>query len=188
LTDPLILTTSSDPLTRGLDYLYGVRRLALAPEMVSLVDERAIRNPICRWIGKHIEAVNTQLRLCLQACHGCFHSWEQPSIQIFAAPLAQVFGIDALCNFGTQPITILIDVGRVMPEDWLLLVIHEYAHAHVGSPGHHEQFAQSLTHLCLGLEIAPPFYQRGKEDTLRFYPNCPPTEDPLAFWRGEGNV
>jgi hypothetical protein len=54
--------------------------------------------------------------------------------QIFAAPLAQAFGLDALCNLQTDPISILIDVGRVMPEDWLLVVAHEYAHAHAGTP------------------------------------------------------
>lgn len=154
--------------------------------MVDLVYDLDRRGPICMWISDHVEAVNTQLRTCLQACHNCFHSWEQPSIQIFAVPLAHSFGLDALCNFQTTPITILVDVGRVSPKDWLLVVAHEYAHAHAGSPGHHQQFGRSLAHLCLGLEIAPPPTQTDLEDSLRFYPNCPPTLDPLAFWRGEG--
>jgi hypothetical protein len=179
------MTTSTDPFTRGLDYLYGVRSLALAPEMVCLVYDLTHRVSICTWIGNHIEAVNMQLNAYLQACHDCFHPWEQPEIQIFAAPLAQSFGLDALCNFQTQPLTILIDVGRVEPEDWLLLVAHEYAHAHAGSPGHHHQFGQSLDHVCLGLEIAPPTYEPGMESCLRFYPGCLPTPDPLMFWRGE---
>ncbi|HEY9646338.1 MAG TPA: hypothetical protein V6C88_08225 [Chroococcidiopsis sp.] len=185
MADALILTTNPDPFTRGLDYLYGVRSLALEPEMVDLVYDLEARIPICTWIGHHIEAVNRQLRVYLQLCHDCFHPWEQPEIQVFAAPLAQSFGIDALCNVQTQPLTMLIDVGRVEPQDWLLLVAHEYAHAHAGRPGHHRQFAQSLAHLCLGLAIAPPPDQPGMEENLRFYPSCAATQNPLAFWRGE---
>lgn len=154
--------------------------------MVRLVYDLTLRTPICIWIGEHIEAVNTQLNTYLQACHNCFHPWQQPAVQIFAAPLERSFGLDALCNFQTYPLTILIDVGRVEPEDWLLLVVHEYAHAHAGSPGHHQKFAQSLAHLCLGLEIAPPPCQPCMEDHLRFYPGYPPTQNPLTFWRGEG--
>jgi hypothetical protein len=185
LTNRLIITTSADPFTRGLDYLYGVRSLALEPDIVSLVNDLTCRTPICRWIGQHIETVNAQLNACLQACHDCFHPWDQPSIQIFAAPLAQSFGIDALCNLQTRPITILVDVGQVIPEHWLRVVVHEYAHAHAGSPGHHQQFARSLSHLCLGLGIDIPVWQPGGEDSLRSYPSCASTQDPLAFWRGE---
>ena len=184
----LIMTTSRDPFTRGLDYLYGVRSLALEPELVDQVHDMEHRDRICTWVSEHIEAVNAQLNTCLQACHACFHPWEQPVIQIFAAPLAQAFGLDALCNLQTNPISILIDVGRVMPEDWLLVVAHEYAHAHAGTPGHHPQFARSLAHLCLGLAIAPPPYQPGREDSLRFYPSYLPTKDPLAFWQGQGEL
>lgn len=182
----LLLTTSTDPFTRGLDYLYGVRSLALDPGIVDVVYDLDNRIPICTWVGNHIDALNTKLNVYLQACHDCFHPWEQCAIQILAAPFAQSFGIDGLCNLQTDPITILIDVGRVLPEDWWLLVMHEYAHAHAGSPGHHQEFAKSLAHLCLGLAIAPPSCQPGMEASLRSYPNCRPTKDPLAFWRGLG--
>jgi hypothetical protein len=185
LVDKLIITTSNDPLTRGLDYLYGVRSLALDSEMIDVVYDLDRRIPLCAWISENIDAVNTQLNDYLQACHGCFHTWERPATQIFAAPFAQSFGIDGLCNLHTNPITILIDVGRVVSADWLLLVVHEYAHAHAGSPGHHEQFARSLAHLCLGLGIALPPWQSGMESQLRFYPDCRSTQNPLAFWRGE---
>lgn len=154
--------------------------------MVDLVHNLNHRTPICTWIGNHIEAVNTQLNIQLQACHACFHPWEQRAMQIFAAPLAQSFKIDGLCNLQTHPVTILIDVGRVVPENWLRLVAHEYAHAHAGSPGHHLQFARSLAHLCLGLEIELPLIPAGQEDRLRFYPRCRSTSDPLAFWQGKG--
>jgi hypothetical protein len=186
LAHPLIVTTNTDPFTRGLDYLYGVRSLALVPEMVGVVDDLDHRTSICIWIGNHIDRVNSQLNRDLQICHDCFHLQDQPPIQIFAAPLVQAFGMDGLCNLQINPVTILIDVGRVVPKDWLRLVAHEYAHAQVGSPGHHLQFARSLTHLCLGLQIAPPLDHPNRQDWLRFYPDCIATQDPLAFWRGEG--
>jgi hypothetical protein len=186
VSDRLIVTTSADAFTRGLDYLYGIRSLAPDPEMIDLIHDSDHRDVICTWIGQKIDSVNQRLNQILQDCHNCFHTWEQPPLQIFAAPFARSFGIDAICNLETEPITILVDVGRVLPEDWLLLVLHEYAHAHAGSPGHHLQFARSLTHLCLGLEVTPPIVQAGQEDCLRFYPPCPLIPDPLAFWRGEG--
>ncbi|PZV11436.1 MAG: hypothetical protein DCF22_14480 [Leptolyngbya sp.] len=186
MADPLIVTTSTDPFIRGLDYLYGVRSLALAPEMIGMVDNLDHRTAICIWIGNHIDGVNSQLNAYLQRCHDCFHRQEQRPIQIFAAPIIQSFGIDGLCNLKTHPVTLLIDVGRVVPEDWLRLVAHEYAHAHVGSPGHHLPFERSLTHLCLGLEISAPLNQPEQQDCLKFYPDCVLTQDPLAFWRGEG--
>ena len=151
--------------------------------MIDLVHQSEHQAPVCLWIAQHIEAINAQLTRYLQACHDCFHTWEQPTIQIFAAPLARSFGLDAFCNFQTKPISILIDVGRMKPKNWLLAVVHEYAHAHVGSPGHDQAFARSLTHLCLGLGIVPP--QSLSEDRLRCYPNYLPTPNSLAFWRGE---
>jgi hypothetical protein len=185
LAGNLLITSSVDPFDRGLDYLYGARSVALDPEMVDLVYDLDDRIPICTWIGNHIQAVNAHLAVYVQACHACFHPWEQPTIQIVAAPLAQSFGIEGFCNLKTVPTTLLIDVGRVVAEDWLMLVVHEYAHAQAGSPGHHQEFARSLAHLCLGLAIAPPSWQPGMEESLRSYPNCRRTQDPLAFWRGD---
>lgn len=187
LAGNLHVTTSTDPFARGLDYLYGARSLSLEPDMVAIVHDLEQRIPICTWIGKHIEAVNSALNECLLACHACFHTWEQPEIQIFAAPLAQSFDLDGLCNLQTKPITILIDAGRLAPEDWLLLVSHEYAHAHAGSPGHHEAFARSLTHLCMGLGIALPPDHVDNAVSLRSYPAYRSTPNPLAFWRGDGD-
>jgi hypothetical protein len=182
----LIVTTSTDPFIRGLDYLYGVRSLALTPDLIDLVDRLDDRIPICTWIGNHIDGVNRQLTRYLQACHDCFHGWEQRPIQIFAAPIAQSFKLDGFCNLQTQPVTILVDVGRVIPKDWLRLVAHEYAHAHVGVPGHHSQFARSLAHLCLGLKIPLPPDQPDQNEGLQFYPNYGSTQDPIAFWLGDG--
>ena len=185
LAGNLLVTTSADPFTRGLDYLYGARSLSLVPEMVDLVHDLEHRRPICVWIGHHIEAVNRTLAECLSACHACFHPWEQPQLQLFAVPLARSFGLDGFCNLKMEPLTILIDVGRVAPADWLLLVLHEYAHAHAGAPGHHEVFVRSLAHLCVGLGIAPP---EPLSHDLQSYPPYRRTQDPLAFWRGDGEA
>jgi hypothetical protein len=173
---------STNPFDRGLDYLYVARSMALEPDMVDLMFDLEARSPVCSWIGGRIDQVNTTLQHYLQACHQCFHTSEQPHIQILAVPLASRFGIDGLCNLKTEPISLLLDVGRVVPQDWLALVVHEYAHAHAGSPGHHGEFAASLAHLCLGLAIASP---PRVENQLRVYPPYRSTIDPLAFWRGE---
>lgn len=181
------LLLHADPFTRGLDYLYEVRRLLLEPDMIDLVYRLGDRIPICTWIGTHVDAVNAELNACLQACHACFHPWQQRPMQIFAAPLAASFGLDGVCNIQADPIAILVDVGRVVPEDWLAIVAHEYAHAHLGSPGHHQEFAQTLAHLCLGLSLAPPAWQPGQETHLRSCPPCRSTHDPIAFWMGKAS-
>jgi hypothetical protein len=182
----LIYTTDPEPFARGLDYLYGVRSLALEPELVGLVHDPQARVPICTWIGTHIEGINQKLEALLQLCHNCCLPEEQPDLQIFAAPLTAAFGVDALCNLDSQPKTIIVDVGRVVPKHWLLLVAHEYAHARVGVPGHHPQFVQSLTHLCLGLGIIPQIIPANiPENNWRSFPPCLRTADPLAFWRGD---
>ncbi len=179
----LILTNRTDAFSRGLDYLYGVRSLALLPDLIAVVDDREGRGTLCTWIGTHIDAVNAQLDAYVQACHACFLPWEQPSLQVLATPLAASFRVDGVCNLKTNPITLLIDVGRVIPLDWGRLVVHEYAHAQVGSPGHYAAFARSLTHLCRGLGLPPPPHS-ADEDALKTYPPYRFTADPLAFWRG----
>jgi hypothetical protein len=171
--------------TRGLEYLQMVQRFALEPAMVHQMGDASNNVPICTWIGGNIAQVNAQLNTCLQACHECFHPEVRRNMQIFAAPLAQSFGIDGLCNIVAHPVTILIDVGRVAPQDWLGLVAHEYAHAHVGQSGHNQKFAKILEHLCLGLGLEAPVWEVGAmEACLRNWPHCSSTVDPLAFWMG----
>ena len=151
--------------------------------MVDVMENLRDRTSICIWIGKNIHAVNAELKACLQACHECFHYQKRRPIQIFAVPIAQPYGIDGLCNPQTTPVTILVDVGRVVPQDWLKIVAHEYAHALVGNFGHHREFANILSHLCLGLGLEPP--GTDLEGQLRHWPPCKATLDPLAFWRGQ---
>lgn len=163
-----------------------MQRLALEPAMVDMLDNLRDRIPVCTWIGDHIDPINRQLDECLQACHDCFHPPERRAIAIYGVPLSQAFGLDGLCNVRTRPMTILIDVGRVKPQDWLAVVAHEYAHAHLGNSGHDATFATILSHLCLGLGLDLPPWEPGMETTLRHWPPYTPNPDPLAFWRGQG--
>ncbi len=177
----------TDAFTRGLEYLHLVQKLALEPGIVDAINNLRDRIHICTWIGENIDTVNAQLSIYLEACHDCFHVQERRQIQIFAVPIAQSFGIDGLCNIRTTPITILVDVGRVAPIDWLGIVVHEYAHAHLGDSGHNQQFVRILSHLCLGLGFEPPYWELGMEATLRSWPHCKSTIDPLEFWIGQGS-
>ncbi|WP_017720251.1 hypothetical protein [Kamptonema formosum] len=179
----------SDPFLRGAEYLNAVRRLALHPEAIGVADDINERIRICTWIGHNIDAVNAELEACLDACHSCFYPQDRRVMRILAAPLAGQFGVDALCNILAQPVAILIDAGRIHPQDWLGVVAHEYAHAHLGAPGHDRHFLAAISHLCLGLGLDLPVWDRAwqageREAWLRNWPHCRPTPDPLAFWKG----
>lgn len=178
----------SDPFVRGSEYLNGLRQKALTPDAIAGGEDIIDRIRICTWIGEHIETLNQELAECLCACHQCFPVQDRRAIEIFAAPIAPEFGIDALCNILLDPVVILIDVGRTAPADWLSIVVHEYAHAHLKSPGHDRPFFEVLTHLCLGLGLPPPVVEgmdpQTMEATLRNWPHCGSTADSLAFWMG----
>ncbi len=179
----------SEPFIRGAEYLKAVRQLVLEPTMIDVTDDINERIRICTWIGEHIDEINAKLNDYLNACHQCFYPEQRRSMRILAAPLASSFGIDALCNILLDPITLVIDVGQVGPADWLSIVVHEYAHAHLKAPGHDQQFLTVISHLCLGLGLEPPKPEgendgQGMESWLRKWPYCNATPDPLAFWRG----
>lgn len=171
-----------DAYNRGVEYLRVMQSLVPEKAMVDVMENVRDRVVICTWIGDNIHQVNAALQCCLLACHECFHPQKRRPTQIFAVPLAQSFGLDGLCNISTTPIAILVDVGRLAREDWLRLVVHEYVHAHLGSPGHNREFAAVLSHLCLGLGLEPPGEQIS---LLPSWPPYTPTLDLLAFWRGE---
>lgn len=178
-----------DAVEEGTRYLNRLRRLALEPDMIALSEDIVERIRICSWIGTNVAAVNAELEKCLQVCHGCFYPAQRKNIQVFAAPLAQRLGVDAFCNLNVEPVTILIDVGRLYPPDWLSVVAHEYAHAHLGTAGHQEDFLAIIYHLCLGLGLEPPLIEgmevRQQEIWLQNWPHCRSVSDSLAFWRGE---
>jgi hypothetical protein len=165
---------------QGLEYLHAMQELALDPAMIGGL-QGPLHPAIASWVGAHYPDWNAQLQSLLQACQECFHPHARPSVQVFAVPLAAAFGLDGLCNHRTVPMTILVDLGRVVPTHWLRLVAHEYAHALVGKPGHDAAFVQALAQLCLGLGLeAPP------PDAARWnhWPPCSLAPDPLVFWRG----
>jgi hypothetical protein len=185
LANSLIVTTSTDPLTRGLDYLYGLRSLAIDPEMIDIMHDPEHRIPVATWIGDNIDRLNAELQNLVKACDDCCHEASRPQIQIWAAPLADAYNICGLCNLQTQPITLLVDIGRVDPTDWLALVVHEYAHAQAGSPGHHQDFAVALIHLCRGLSLDLPAIKPGQEESLRLYPACQIVTSSWFWWQGQ---
>lgn len=180
---PAVIPT--EPFQRGLDYLYQIRSLVLEPDLIAVMHDPIYRVPVCTWIGQQIDLINARLQTCLQACEACFHPWQQPAVQILAAPLSSPFHLDGLCNLHTAPITILVDVGRVVPEDWLALVVHEYAHAYLGLSGHQVEFVRVLTHLCLGLGLALPNPLPADESAWRSVPAYRSPTNPLSFWLGE---
>jgi len=172
---------------QGSTYLAQMQRLALDASLVELRLSQPWKQQIYRTIALQIRGINQELETHLALCQHCFHPHQRLAVQIFATPFAQHLNIDALCNLKTDPITILIDVGRIVREDWLCAIAHEYAHAQVGIAGHHQAFLETLTHLCLGLGLTPPPPSGLPESELRNWPPCQPTADPLAFWLGESN-
>jgi hypothetical protein len=184
-----LILDSSDPKLReqtqtyrnGVEYLCQIESRLPDPRMVDVMANLRDRVAICNWIGGQIEAVNTLLRSHVETCHQCFDIGDRREIEIFAVPLADALGLDGFCNITTVPTTILIDVGRVAQPDWLALVAHEYAHAHLGCPGHDRAFADVLSHLCLGLGFAQP---HPDHQCLNYWPPYPHIIDPLAWWRG----
>lgn len=161
-----------------------MQRLALDPTLVELRVSTAYKQQICCAIALQIAQINQELETYLSWCQQCFYPQQRLNVQIFAVPFAQHLDIDGLCNPHTEPITILIDVGRIVRQDWLSAIAHEYAHAQVGTPGHHQAFLKTLTHLCLGLGLTPPPPEGLPESQLRNWPPCQPVADPLAFWLG----
>jgi hypothetical protein len=168
----------------GVEYLQGIQSLLPEAQMVDVMDNLRDRVSICNWIGTQIESVNISLQAHLNACHDCFDLRDRKSIQIFAIPFASSVQLDGFCNITTVPATILVDVGRVAPADWLALVAHEYAHAHLGYPGHDREYAKVLSHLCLGLGFPQPSLVPD-DRSLYYWPPYLASIDPLALWRGE---
>jgi hypothetical protein len=174
---------NEDVALRGTRYLEELRQIAPAAVEVELEGALSDRMKMCRWIGQQIQRVNQHLLALLEACEACLYPPDRPPVQILAAPLASHLGLEGICLLQTQPITLLVDVGRVLPSDWLGMVAHEYAHAVVGSPGHDVRFWQTLTHLCLGLGLLPPPTSYSSE-SLASWPPCRPQARPTAFWAG----
>jgi hypothetical protein len=176
LVEPIVLSG----VDRALQYLQFVQGFELESGMVNLfLREKDVVYP--RLLDR-IDWLNYQMRLHLQACQDCLFSENQRSVQILAAPLEPRLHIDGFCDIRANPITIVVDPGRIDSQDWLGLVVHEYAHAVTGTVGHGPKFAAILQHLCLGLGLMATHPDLLTEQQLCSYPPCRQTADPLAFW------
>lgn len=193
-------TNKTDAIEEGARYLSKIRSLTLVPAMVDLEEiapsrsylaGKSLQNEILEWIGNNIHWINDRLSACLQACHDCFYPHQRPEVEIWATPIARRFKIDAICNIQSTPRVILVDVGRIVPSDWLRIVAHEYAHAQLGHPGHGDAYLAVLEHICLGLGIELPGCHsqmsfKEKEARLQKWPPCDLVSNPIEFWRGMG--
>jgi hypothetical protein len=170
-------------LDKALAYLGFVQDFELEPGMVNFLEqERAVAYP---WLANQIDPINQQLQAHLQACQDCFFPENQRLVQIFAAPINPRLKIDGFCDIRANPITILVDPGRIEPRDWLGLVAHEYAHAITGTVGHSPKFAGILQHICIGLGLGLTSLELLTEKQLCSAPPCRQTLDPIAFWLGQ---
>ena len=174
----------AEALLQGVEYLQKMQSLASQAGMADAIARHCDCPALCTWIGTHISAINAMLQAHGKACAECWHACDRPPVQIFAVPIAAAFEIQGCCNFSTTPVTLLIDVGRVIPAHWQRLVIHEYAHACVGSPGHTWEFTRALAHMCLGLGISIPDLSHYTAQQLQSFPPCTPTPNSLDFWQG----
>ena len=171
---------------RGLNYLYALRLLLPQPDLIDLMLWPLYRDSASAWIGAQVDDLNAQLAELLEVCHQAVAPAERPSVQLYATPLAARFGLDGLCYWpisqtGAQTeALILLDLGTLEPQDWLALLVHEYAHAICRLPGHGQLFQQQLAALCrtLNLELSPT----ANWNALPLYPRRP---DRIAFWLGE---
>jgi hypothetical protein len=159
----------------GKAYLEFLQQFDLEPGMV---DVSCPINPI----GLSLDRINAQLHEYLVACQDCFHVVDRVAAQVWAGPINPKFGVDAFCNVQARPVALIIDVSRVVPDDWPRLVAHEYAHAIVGDSGHSRRYAEVLQHLCRGLGWESNLY----DVDLTTFPPCRSTRRPMDFWRGQG--
>jgi len=169
---------------RGTEYLTTLRRWAYRSDMIELQGDLRQRLQICEWIGLNIHRVNQHLNQLLVDCQACFYPQERPQVHILAAPLAPRMSLDGFCNLNSQPITLFIDVGCLVPDDWLGAVAHEYTHAVLHSPGHDQRFGQVLSHLCLGLDLPVPPSEALDSNLLASWPRQHGQTNPVDFWQG----
>jgi hypothetical protein len=171
-------------LERTLAYLQFVQQFELEAGMINFLT--GLESLAYPWMAANLDRVNCTLEQYLRACQDCFSPSRCCDARIFAAPIAPHCPTDGFCNIRVQPATIVVDVGRIIPADWLPLVVHEYAHAMVGRAGHTPEFARIVSHLCLGLGVKSTPVNTIAEVELKSYPPCRPSPDPIGFWQGRG--
>ncbi|PSN19920.1 hypothetical protein C7271_04800 [filamentous cyanobacterium CCP5] len=171
-------------LERGYSYYQQIQPLIPYRHLRFDIDSAIWRRRLV-WIGQNIHRLNQRLWELTQSCFDCFLT-TCPPIRPWAFPLGLVLQPDlklaGLCNLDISPIALIIDVGQISPEDWLRVVVHEFAHA-VSGAGHGPDFQSALTHLCIGLGFPPPVTLSNAQG-LRQWPPYRPSRQ-TTFWSGE---
>ncbi|WOD39223.1 hypothetical protein [Nodosilinea sp. E11] len=191
------VATDLDPQLWATQYLGVLRDLAVQPSWISLAHIADPPGEVLLWMGQHLYRVNQRLNEILADLLDCFAPAQQPNVQILAAPLAPQAKVDGFCNDRTQPITLMVDPGRIVPADWPGLVAHELAHAiaqgrrdgasESDREGHSEPFRRAIAHLCLAQDLPLPAPQL-EAAALRYWPPCRRNPQPEQFWLGLGNL
>ena len=172
----------ADSGRKGVEYLRVIRDLAMNPAWIGISEQAADCSAALDWIGTHIGPVNRELHGILQECLSCFHASQRPAVQIFAAPILTKAGVDGFCNLEVQPVTLVVDPGRVIYSDWYKLVMHELAHGIARTAGHGEKFRLALAHLCLAFDLPPPpAVDAGQR--LQSWPPYGSHENQSGFWQ-----
>ncbi|TVQ08314.1 MAG: hypothetical protein EA368_12075 [Leptolyngbya sp. DLM2.Bin27] len=183
---------NADFARRGSQYLAVLRDLAIQPGWISLVHIADPPGAVLNWIGQHIHQVNQQLNGVLIDLLDCFEPAQRPQVQVLAAPIAPQAGVDGFCNHRTNPITLMVDPGHIVPADWPGLVAHELAHAVSESSdrrgglgqGHSERFSRAIAHLCLAQDLPLPAPDL-EAQALSYWPPCRRAPQPEQFWLGQ---
>lgn len=170
---------SADPVVRASHYLYQVRRRSPDPNWIRMANPDHQYLAVLTWMGNHVDTLNQTFHGILTDLIACWPVHQRIAVDILVAPLDPDLGIDGFCCFHPQPITLVVDPGRIIAANWPQLVGHEVAHAMARSPGHGEPFYQALTHLCIaqGWPLPP-------RDRLPYWPPCQPHPQPEQFWLG----
>lgn len=190
--------SGTDPELRATRYLSVLRDLSVEPSWISLAHVADPPGEALIWLGQHLHRVNQRLQAILSDLLGCFEVALRPSVQIFAAPIAPQAGVDGFCcdvpalalrgdsPEGNRPraITLMVDVGRIVPADWPGLVAHELAHGIARLPGHGAEFNRAIAHLCLAQDLPLPPPQLDAE-ALSSWPPCRHNPQPELFWLGK---
>jgi hypothetical protein len=185
--------TDTDPVLVAIQYLGVLRDLASQPRWISLSHIADPPGQALSWIGQHIHLVNRQLGAILEDLLDCFEEQQRPRVQIFAAPIAPLAGVDGFCSNGpgpawsepcVLPITLMVDPGRIVRADWPGLVAHELAHGVAGLGGHGVEFRRAIAHLCLAQDLPVPPPDLNAE-ALSYWPPCRQSPQPESFWLGQ---
>lgn len=174
-------SSSVDPVMRATAYLAQVRQRSPDPSWIKMPHRHHQYGAALTWIGNHIDNLNGTFQEILEHLINCWPEHQRIPLELWAAPLDPDLGIDGFCCFHCQPMTLVVDPGRIAIDHWPQLVGHELAHAMAHSPGHGESFQRALSHLCIaqGWPLPP-----GHGDHLKSWPPCQPHPQPQQFWLG----